>query len=371
MTDYRELFECAFNEAFRKAPFSDDETFVNIVKERTINMEKKKTRSKKPAVIAASIAAAAALTVTAGAALNWDIASLFQSANVSEREEHSSISGKTLREYFDSENFTVRGTSAETEYDILQGLSHEVDRDFEVDGLGVHFTGYAYDGCWLELLYEVTFTNNIPDGEYPFPIAVVSASDDIGFTDAGFLTKITNISENTVKYRSYHDVDIPGELGLRLFFIEDEERLAAHIKGMSYETENFVDIRLNGENEYSYSKDVDITLNNEYTYSDEGINNNVRTKSGYVHISNIRISPFGIIISGTSDDGQNSGQGLPIIAVFNDGTVTDISHRMGGGNANDDGSFDFVTSFSSNGVLLDAREMTELRIGDAVIPINA
>ena len=71
MMNYRDFFENAFDEAFEKAPFSDDEAFVNIVKERTGNMEKKKFGFRKPAVIAASIAAAAALTVSVGALVNY------------------------------------------------------------------------------------------------------------------------------------------------------------------------------------------------------------------------------------------------------------------------------------------------------------
>ena len=65
--NYKDFIENALSEAYENAPFSDDESLFNIVKERTSNMEKKKLRSKKPAVIAASIGAAAVLTVTAGA----------------------------------------------------------------------------------------------------------------------------------------------------------------------------------------------------------------------------------------------------------------------------------------------------------------
>ena len=69
--DYRNIFESSLNEARETTQLPDDDKFIKIVKERAVNMEKKKIRSKKPAVIAVSIAAAAALTVSAGALVNY------------------------------------------------------------------------------------------------------------------------------------------------------------------------------------------------------------------------------------------------------------------------------------------------------------
>ena len=77
MMNYRDFFDNAFSEAFDKAPFSDDEQMFNMVIERTSNMEKKNLKFKKPIAIVASVTAAAALTVSVGAALNWDIGATF------------------------------------------------------------------------------------------------------------------------------------------------------------------------------------------------------------------------------------------------------------------------------------------------------
>ena len=87
--DYKELFDNVMYEKYDTTPLSDDSAFIHSIEERARKMEKKKLGSKKPAVIAASIAAAAALTVSAGAALNWDIASLFigSKAHISEIPE--------------------------------------------------------------------------------------------------------------------------------------------------------------------------------------------------------------------------------------------------------------------------------------------
>ena len=71
MTDYKDVFERALSETCEKTTFSDNDQLFSIVKERAVNMEKKKFKMKKPAVIAASIAAAAALTVSVGALVNY------------------------------------------------------------------------------------------------------------------------------------------------------------------------------------------------------------------------------------------------------------------------------------------------------------
>ena len=56
---------------------------------------------------------------------------------------------------------------------------------------------------------------------------------------------------------------------------------------------------------------------------------------------------------------------LPILAVFSDGSVIDL-HRKGSGAC----EHEFYSLYVTHGVLLDAREITALRIGDTVIPIN-
>lgn len=71
MTEYKDIFEKALSEACDRTSFSDNDQLFSIVKERTSNMEKKKFKLKKPAVIAASIASAAALTVSVGALVNF------------------------------------------------------------------------------------------------------------------------------------------------------------------------------------------------------------------------------------------------------------------------------------------------------------
>ena len=354
--DYKELCKKAFSSVRETYPCSDHETALKNVKERASKMEKKNYKFKKPIAVAASIAAAAALTVSVGAAFNWDIASLFMGRTAIEREEYAQISEKKLREYYQNEEYTVHGVSAETEYDILHSISHEIDRDFNVAGHDVHITGYAYDGHWLELLYEVKFDEGIPEADIDrFPISINFASNDSRFVEPGWTIRPTQVTENTIKYISYHNVALPENLDVRMLVVPHEDNLRAHIQGMAYETENYVDIHLSGTNEYSISKDVDYSVNDD---------------SDVLNISNISISPFGFLMKGTRNEENYELSDLPVLAVFNDGTVIDMELRTGGSDPASDGTVGFDWSYSSHGILLDAREITELRIGDTVIPIN-
>lgn len=82
--EYKDLFDDVMYEKYDTTPLSDDDAFINRVNERTSNMEMKKLKLKKPAVIASAVTAAfAALTVSTGAASNWtfsflnDLSSVF------------------------------------------------------------------------------------------------------------------------------------------------------------------------------------------------------------------------------------------------------------------------------------------------------
>ena len=82
------------------------------------------------------------------------------------------------------------------------------------------------------------------------------------------------------------------------------------------------------------------------------------------------LSPFGFLMKGTRNEVNYGLSDLPILVVFNDGTVIDMERRIGGSDPASDGTVEFQWSYSSHGVLLDAKEITELRIRDTVIPIN-
>ena len=230
-----------------------------------------------------------------------------------------------------------------------------IDRDFNVAGHDVHITGYAYDGHWLELLYEVKFDEGVPEADIDrFPISINFASDDSRFVEPGWRIRPTQVTDNIIKYISYHNVALPDDLDLRILVVPHEDNLTAHIQGMAYDTENYVDIHVSGTNEYSICKDVD--------YS-------VKDGNDVLNIRNISISPFGLSMKGTRNEESYELSDLPVLAVFNDGTVIDMELRTGGSAPESDGTVGFDWSYSSHGVLLDAREITELRIGDTVIPV--
>lgn len=118
MTDYKDIFEKALSEACEKTTFSDNDELFSIVKERTGNMEKKKFKIRKLAVIAASIAiiAAAALTVSVGAASNWTFRFLsdFSSAFDNRLGEYNIVESASYSNSVSDMRFELVGVAADS-----------------------------------------------------------------------------------------------------------------------------------------------------------------------------------------------------------------------------------------------------------------
>ena len=170
--DYKKIFEDTLSEICEKAPFSDDEQMFNMVIERTSNMEKKNLKFKKPIAIVASVTAAAALTVSVGAALNWDIGTAF-----------GEIFNKAVSEpkdviFFDADNapdtqitqnddvfpdndggakvVNVENTYRNYGFDYNK-YGKELDLSFDGDGFTVNYKGIMGEGRVLYVLYDIVF----------------------------------------------------------------------------------------------------------------------------------------------------------------------------------------------------------------------
>lgn len=292
---------------------------------------------------AASLLTAAALTVSAGAAANWDIASMFVRQNAKARELPLTWFQREFREYYADESFSVNGASSESEYEILQSISAEVDRKFDIGGHTVHIFGYAYDGNLLDVLYEVAFDGEMPEGTPTFSTMILSVPDDRYDPGASEYDMLCDPG----KYRARFDIRIPEDTGtVRLYIVDEAEREKVYAEGMGYKSENYVDITLDRNNPYSYSTNCEVRIGDGFT------------------VTNLSISPFLLRLEGTSVESVRAVR-TPILAVFRDGTVIDL-HRSGSGAC----KHEFYSHYFTKGILLDAREIKELRIGDAVIPVS-
>lgn len=344
--NYRNIFDSAINEAQAAAHLPDDETFIRIVKERTSRMKTNNIKWKKPAAVTAAVlAAASTAAVSVGAAMNWDIASFLMNKNAEIRELPEIWFRREFREYYTDAEFTDRSVSADSEYDILNSLSTEIDRDFDVNGYNIHIAGCVYDGNLLDVMYDVSEEEGVQTAEtgVSFVLAVPDSCDDI-WSD---WEDVPEIGEDAEKHLAKFDMRIPDETDtVRLFIVDKADKTQVSETGMSYPSENYVDITLNRDNAYSYRSDAEISV-------------------GDFTITDLRITPFMIRAAGRSYE-QLERFDETIIAVFSDGTVLDLYAGK-----SLCGEYQFITNYRSGGILLDAREITELRIGDIVIPINA
>ena len=184
--NYNDFFYRALSAAYKKAPMTDDKTFMNIVKERARNMNKKNERFDR--IIGAAAGAAAAVGIIGAGAFG-----------VSWLNEHGGLKGPDVQvgaayheqaEDTDETSLTeeteipvTETVTEETEAGITEQLSADIeakecieidalgkavngvvpmDETIELDGMTVHFTGYDYDSQIIRFEYDVKYT----DGEF-------------------------------------------------------------------------------------------------------------------------------------------------------------------------------------------------------------
>lgn len=373
--NYRDFFENALSEAYENAPFSDDEQLFDIVKERTSNMEKKKFKMKKPAVIAASLAAAAALTVSVGAAANWDIVSLFQRNNALEQEKREQTVDEIDREYNVVKNTDAVIDSADSarEYELLSEISHNVDQTVTYDNYLIHISGYSCDGSHVEVLYDLTYKNGfdeikskIEQGDHwdfdPFDLWLSDENSD-ALTTSGS-------GGPTIDYNDYGD-NIPFSCKFNLRKPVTSEKAVL----------SFFDVRKNTDTSPYDIKDavasfeIDLTVPGMKSLDIDTNINETLNKGRSVNISKITVSTFGVTAYCVIDDNNidiftELGQ-MPIYITYNNGTTVDISGYGSGAGGNtiprDDGSFDIIVDISSGGTVIDVDNIKAVQIYDEVI----
>ena len=375
--NYKDFIENALSEAYENAPFSDDETLFNIVKERTSNMEKKKLRSKKPAVIAVSIAAAAALTVSAGAALNWDIASLFQNNNAVEREKREQIVDEIDREYNVVKNTDAVIDSADSarEYELLSKISHNVDMTVTYDNYLIHISGYSCDGSHVEVLYDLTYKNGFD--EIKRKIEQDDHSDfnpfDLWLSDENSDALTTGANGGpTIDYNDFGD-NIPFSCIFNLRKPVTSEKAVL----------SFFDVRKNTDaspydiKDAVVSFEIDLTVPGMKSLDIDTNINETLNRGKSVNISKINVSTFGVTAYCVIDDNYidiftELGQ-MPIYITYNNGTTVDVSGYGSGSGGNaiprDDGAFEFIVDISSGGTVIDVDNIKAVQIYDEIIEL--
>ena len=331
MTDYRNIFETALDEVYESAGLSGDEEFSRTVRERAVKPTKtNNVKWRKPTVIAASAAAAAVLTVSAGAALNWDIASLFTSRLDAVKEDNQMMMNSYYEffpEEFDAEipeGATAEMSVGEREYEILQAITHPIDETLEWEGYTVHIDGYAFDGSRLDIIYDVSYSDELNERIKENDLKSITDED----YDACLKYPVSfGLEVNGVSIvpggNGDHVAEYDGKTEIRFELITEipEGVTAAELKVKALRPAKAViaayDIDLTPPEGLSLDIDTELTR----TLPD-GVTET---------ITGIRINPFGTTIDCTVDPyyGPSSdsprARKAPIFLFYDDGTILDIS----------------------------------------------
>lgn len=170
--DYKVIADDMWNEIYEKH-YDDTENISDKIianAEKTANKPTKR-KPKRALVIAASVAAAAALTVTVGAATNWDIASLFAQRSKDEsdiidnwlKSDAYAFYEETAYPYMDQINVPENAGSYIPDYahdrEITERITQELTQTFEFEKFTVHMNGCMYDGLNAVFFFDIEYKN--------------------------------------------------------------------------------------------------------------------------------------------------------------------------------------------------------------------
>ncbi len=170
--DYKMIADDMWNEIYEKH-YDDTENISDKIianAEKTANKPTKR-KPKRALVIAASVAAAAALTVTVGAATNWDIASLFAQRSKDESDsidrwlKSDSYAHLVQADYTYMQQINVPENAGSYIPDythdraITERITQELNQNFEFEKFTVYMNGCIYDGLNAVFFFDIEYKN--------------------------------------------------------------------------------------------------------------------------------------------------------------------------------------------------------------------
>lgn len=230
--NYNDFFESALSAAYKKAPMTDDDTFMRIVKERAKKMKKNDNvkqmhfteitpeyaepkKSHKALNVFAGVAGTAAVLTGAVFGLKF-------------LNEHGGLKGPDVQGagagyHEDSEPAQSAAVPEETEPAVTEenkgeetrlacapsGIDEryfkETDASFNFGDIQAHISGYSYDGLMLIVKYELTYPEEIAD--YPSNIPTLidrrEATGELPFWNNPRYSRYTAFDGNKVEIERY------------------------------------------------------------------------------------------------------------------------------------------------------------------------
>ena len=369
--DYRMIVEDMMSEVYQKGYTGDNDTF-NRVMSRNKNRSSGKRRIKKLPAMAASAAALGILTVSAGAAINWDIHSLlgyYNDARQSASAEHKATTKwYPERDMYDIDGSLLYAKTANYDY-ILSKIVHPVDKLCEYDKADIYISGYAYDGYIVELYYDVTpkKRSSIHKDEETYTQTdfysyVEPADKSMGGSSLCYATE-----GNTKKCMSRFHYRLPDDVSGSLFLLmPDDLQVETQVTYEELES-RYLDCAFMIEKPdipgYVLDLSPDVNI---------GLSDDITAKVVEMHISPLSLE-FGCMIS---PDSAESGKTppTPLYIEYNDGTVLDLSQwtapEFVWKHLNYNGKSGFYQYSDTNGNLLDVTQIKSVKLFDTTININ-
>ena len=367
--DNREFFEKAYSDALQRAMLTDDEAFTESVKEKAAgNIVKPHTRKRFIAIMAAVVAVAAAVTVSAGAILNWDIASLFSQRLDLVREQRSRGAVTSITAFY-PELFgkipTAEDSSDDSRYEILQRISHSLDETVAYGEYNIRIYGYAFDGTRLDVLYDITYSDTVaeklpanvpwsdsydPSLKEPIGFRLVRGGEQIS---VGGLNDLISSEDNMSAFRYETEVfpsSKPEIVQLVMYSTGSE-----HTDIASFEAE----LNTPEELQLKLSPNVSKTLASGVT----------------VTVTDVLISPFGAYVEAEADQYGNDPDiwHIPIYLICKEGSVIDVSginnNTIGKIEEQDDGKRKNRIFLSGRGNVIDINSIESIKLYSEIIKL--
>lgn len=370
---YKDFFGNSYLQILKNGRFRNDDEFIKTVREKVTASSKKNRFGSHAAAAAVMIAAMLIGTISVGAALDWDIASLFSRSFEAVRETRSpGVRDITAfyPELFGKINYDEADIAAarEREYEILRTLSHNLNETVKYGDYTMHIDGYAFDGTRLDILYDLTFTNELNDDisrkcdprseEYdPFlenPVYFTVYANDERISLGGYGDMIS-VSENSISYRYEAEISQRGHY--------DSARLSTEFIRPEKATVAAFDIGLDDHPELRLNIDASLTK---------------KLRAGErITVNNIRISPFGVVVEAETDsditfEAVSEMHKMPLYLICKDDSVIDVS---GYGNSvlskyeELDGGRKYVIFLSSRGKIIDINNIRTIKLYSEMIEL--
>ena len=381
--DYKMIADDMWTEIYEKH-YDDTENICDkiIAKAERITDKPIRKKPKRAFVIVASIVSAAALTVSVGAACNWDFRSLLVNNYTREREIAAEAAtayeagnevepfmyGETViypKEIGISHEFTAK------ELELLDRVTIPVEKTFEADEHTLTVHGILYDGNVLGVRSTVTknngcFSDVVEQGNtwsvFNFTFLDENRNElpkhgGIGGTDGNAIGK------NSISGTRYTS-----------FTTNRNVKKLIVVVGYAYtNSAGFTSYPMCGEFTVELPEVNDLSR----TYNID--TDTVLGSSGRSHINNIIFSPLGVLLdyNFNLDSRYNDLQSIhptfpPVFITMNDGTVIEQGASAVGNEyrINDDGSFYISWQAFQKNYLIDPFDIASVQIGDYTIALD-